>query len=87
MLLQEEVLWMQKSPVDWLRLGDKNTKFFHTTTLVRRRRNRVETLMNDEGALLTDSTDLKNNALEFYKKLFSADRAIEGEFISRKFPR
>lgn len=27
-LLQEEIFWMQKSRIDWLRLGNHNTNFF-----------------------------------------------------------
>lgn len=38
-LLQEELLWKQKSQNDWLRMEDGNTKFVHTFTIVRRRRN------------------------------------------------
>lgn len=38
-LLQEELLWRQKSRVDWIRAGNKNTRFFHTSMLTRRRRN------------------------------------------------
>lgn len=48
-LLQEEILWIQKFRIDWLRLGDRNTLFFHMSTLVRRRRNRVEMLKGDDG--------------------------------------
>lgn len=44
LLLQEEILWLQKSRNDWLRYGDGNTKFFYTLTLVRRRRNMIDSL-------------------------------------------
>lgn len=33
----EDVLWRQKSMISWLQSSDQNTKFFHLTTLIRRR--------------------------------------------------
>lgn len=48
-LMQEEVMCLQKSRVDWLRYGDRNTKFFHTMILVRRRHNKIEMLKDCEG--------------------------------------
>lgn len=47
-LLQEEVLWVQKSRVNWLCFGDRNRKFFHTSSLSRHRRNKIHMLQNEE---------------------------------------
>ncbi|KAJ8772685.1 hypothetical protein K2173_027862 [Erythroxylum novogranatense] len=44
---QETLHWFQKSRVDWLCLGDRNTRFFHASTTVRRRRSRIEALRDD----------------------------------------
>lgn len=38
--LEEEFLAM-KARITWLVKGDENTSFFHTSALVRRRRNRI----------------------------------------------
>lgn len=38
---REEILWFQKSRENWVKLGNKNTKFFHTQTIIQRRRNKV----------------------------------------------
>lgn len=40
-LKNEEILWAQKARVNWLELGDKNTKFFQTMTNIKRKRNEV----------------------------------------------
>ncbi|XP_026422706.1 uncharacterized protein LOC113318700 isoform X3 [Papaver somniferum] len=39
----------QKSRIDWLKDGDLNTKIFHTSTLVRRRRNSINLLKDNAG--------------------------------------
>ena len=38
-LNQEEKLWALKSRVNWMVQGDRNTAFYHVSTLVRRKRN------------------------------------------------
>lgn len=43
-LEQEEMVWFQKSRYKWIVLEDQNTKYFHTSTVIRRRRNRIEML-------------------------------------------
>ena len=48
-LEQEEMIWFQKSREKLLALGDRNTKFFHTSTIIRRRRNKIESLKTDDG--------------------------------------
>ncbi|XP_019160483.1 PREDICTED: uncharacterized protein LOC109157057 [Ipomoea nil] len=38
-LYQEELLWFQRSREEWIVSGDRNTKFYHAATMVRRARN------------------------------------------------
>lgn len=40
-LEQEDIFWSQKSRVTWLTEGERCTKFFHTSTLIRRRQNNI----------------------------------------------
>ncbi|XP_070673151.1 uncharacterized protein [Malus domestica] len=46
---QEESYWMQRSRIKWLREGDANTKFFHNSTLHRRRRNQLIKIKDENG--------------------------------------
>lgn len=72
MLLQEEALWMQKFRTDWVRLGDGKTKFFHTSTLIWRRRNRIDELWDENGQWISDAEKLKDMEIKYYKDLFSS---------------
>ncbi|XP_072951731.1 uncharacterized protein [Typha angustifolia] len=44
LLLKEEIHWHQRSRVSWLRWGDRNTSFFHSSATARKRCNRISTL-------------------------------------------
>lgn len=45
----KEVYWQQKSRVQWLKEGDKNTAFFHISTSNRRRKNKISRLKRANG--------------------------------------
>ena len=76
-LEQEEMLWFQKSREKWIDLGDRNTKFFHTSTVVRRSRNRVDMLKNSEDVWVTNSVELEQLATTYYKRLYSLEDVDE----------
>lgn len=46
-LRQKEMTWLQKSRVQWIKGSDLNTKFFHTSTIIRRKRNKIEGLLDE----------------------------------------
>jgi hypothetical protein len=50
----EEVLWRNKSREQWLTCKDLNTKFFHLSTLIKRRRNAIDFLKLPTGAWISD---------------------------------
>lgn len=86
-LMQEELLWRQKSRIEWIKVGDKNTCFFYTIALVRRRRNRVEALMDDQERWVLNKAELNELALNFYLTLFLAEPISGGgSFYQGGFP-
>ena len=49
---QEEILWRQKSRIQWIKEGEKKTAFFHKTMVQRRNNNRIFQLHNNQGETL-----------------------------------
>ncbi|PON98653.1 hypothetical protein TorRG33x02_055530 [Trema orientale] len=47
--IRMEITWRQKSRETWLKEGDKNSKFFHASTIIRRRSNYIEVIKDDAG--------------------------------------
>ncbi|CAL9010471.1 unnamed protein product [Prunus brigantina] len=72
-LEHEAMLWKQKSRLQWLQEGDRNTKFFHLTTIIRRRRNKIERLKNNEGVWVEEAQDIKGLAMAYFEQLFSQE--------------
>ena len=56
---REELMWRQRSRVEWLSTGDKNTKFFHMRASMRRKKNMIRALTNALGVHTEDPAELK----------------------------
>ena len=53
--------------------GDKNTTFFHVTTMIRRQRNKIRSIKNSVGECITDMKEVKNHILDGFSKLFTTE--------------
>lgn len=84
-LYQEELMWFQRSREDWIVSGDRNTAYYHAAATIRRVRNTVSCLRDENGNWITDPALLKDHVRSYYVNLFScegglADIRLEGVF-------
>ena len=63
-------LWRQKSREMWLKEGDKNSKFFHVTTIIRRRRNSIDAVKAENGEWILDKSKISDYFLNNFKNVF-----------------
>ncbi|KAL7226194.1 hypothetical protein ACSBR1_021345 [Camellia fascicularis] len=75
-LYQEELLWFQKARANWITQGERNTKYFHLTTLNKRRRRTIEMLRDDHGYWVDQVDQLKNLVNSYFVNLFSDPRTV-----------
>ncbi|XP_021826059.1 uncharacterized protein LOC110766949 [Prunus avium] len=87
LLEQEELFWLHKSRNTWLKEGDKNSRFFHLSTIIRRRRNKLEGLNNDAGAWTTDKTGMKQIVIDYFQGIFcTSDPIGDYSLLPHLFP-
>lgn len=72
-LHREELIWFQKSKMNWFHLGDRNITYFHAKTIARRKKNRIEMLQNGNGEWIDDQEALKMLACDFFINLYHDD--------------
>jgi exonuclease III len=80
---QEEILWKQKSRVQWLREGERNTKFFHRTVIQRRHINRITHLQSEEGVTIHSHEDMENTLTGYFQTLLTEPRTDRHEAIRK----
>jgi hypothetical protein len=72
LLLKEEILWKSKSRELWLSCTDLNTKFFHSSTIIKRRSNSVNFLKIESGSWLSDRASIGDSFVSHFTNLFSS---------------
>uniref|UniRef100_A0A803MV36 RNase H type-1 domain-containing protein n=1 Tax=Chenopodium quinoa TaxID=63459 RepID=A0A803MV36_CHEQI len=73
LLEQEEMYWVARARTDWLDSGDRNTKFFHLSSTIRKNRNIISALKSEVGNWITEPEQLKNHIISYFTNLFSSE--------------
>lgn len=56
--LVEKMLWHQQARTNWLGLGDKNTSYFQSQALIRKKRKQIIKIKNDNGFWVDDPIEI-----------------------------
>jgi hypothetical protein len=70
---KEEIMFRQRSRQEWLKAGDRNTRYFQNRASHRRRKNTIRGLRRDDGTICNTNEGMRGLARSFYQKLFTAE--------------
>lgn len=84
---EEEEFWSRKARVQWLKEGDKNTKYFHVVTAERRKKNRVDLLLDDMGKECKSEQEISEEIAKYFDTLFTTSSPKDYAEISEWVPR
>lgn len=79
---KQEAILKQKVRIQWLNLGDQNTTYFHRLVKARQSRNTIRVLFNDCGVQLENIQDMKEEAVNYFKRLLGPD----GQMVNTSQP-
>jgi hypothetical protein len=66
LLYREEMMWLQRSRVAWLKEGDRNIKFFHKKAAGRARKNKIKHIRCGNGQFTKDKKKMSEMTKAFF---------------------
>jgi len=87
---QEEIFWRQKSRVQWLKEGEKNTSFFDRSTMANRVHNRISVIKDERGSLHNSHAEIEKALVKHFQGIAKETRYNRENSIrnfTRKIPR
>nr|GLL16686.1 uncharacterized protein LOC109158536 [Ipomoea trifida] len=79
---QQHLFWKQRAKEHWWKGGDKNTKYFHNSVKMRRRRNKVTRLKNDDGEWVDSAEEVGGVMVDYFQQLFTAQDGEMEDVVS-----
>ncbi|KAL0896578.1 hypothetical protein Bca101_080539 [Brassica carinata] len=79
--LAEEAYWKQRSRLLWLKLGDRNTGFFHAITKSRKRANAFSVIEGEDGQMVHKEEEIVHTIDSYFQKLFTTSPGERSETV------
>lgn len=75
LLTQEDLRWRQRAKAEWLKNGDRNTKFYHACANHWKKSNQIFSIKDEEGVLWESPEEVGQAFVDYFSGLFSAGLA------------
>lgn len=72
LLVANEIMWRQRSRLNWLKYGDKNTSFFRPKASQRKRKNTVHRIKDHDGRWREHVDEIHEVMQHYFSDIFRA---------------
>ncbi|XP_062145264.1 uncharacterized protein LOC133852511 [Alnus glutinosa] len=72
LLEQEKLRWKQRAKENWLRYGDRNSKFFHPSANQKHCRSRISVINDKDGRQCNTKDEIETAFISYFQELFTA---------------
>jgi hypothetical protein len=69
---KSDLYWRQRAKTDWLKNGDRNTRYYHACASMHRKKNFISRILNERGQTCTSEEDINTAFTEYFSGLFTA---------------
>lgn len=69
---REVIFWKEKAKARWIEDGDHNTHYFHVTTLIHRRYNQINYLLNSDHSWISDRHLIGGTFEAYFQRIFAS---------------
>jgi hypothetical protein len=76
-LYREEMMWLQRSRINWLWEGDRNTKYFHRKAMWRAKKSKIKKLKRDDDSWCSNEEEMQGMAASYFENLFRKDTSSD----------
>jgi hypothetical protein len=87
LLAREEVMMRQRSRVQWLKDGDRNTSFFQAKCKQRKRQNFIQSLRGEDGVIFHEQKEIQLMGMNYFSTLFTAQEDLQPDEVAQHVPR
>ena len=70
LLHKQETYWAQRAKLKWLKLGYRDTCYFHVVATIRNRKKRISFFKSEGGKIIFSHEEMKAGVLSHFYKLF-----------------
>ncbi|XP_042479724.1 uncharacterized protein LOC122060674 [Macadamia integrifolia] len=75
-LENHEKIWAKKVRIRWLKVGDRNSKYFHLSVKMRRNKNTIRVLKRPDGTMVEGQNQIGEYIVDFFER-FHKEAPIE----------
>ena len=86
LLHRQEIYWAQRSRIQWLKHGERDTKFFHSKSSHRRKRNYIKRLKDIDNNWVKDIQDITGVATSYFQNMFKAGTCAKMKYCLNAVP-